>query len=178
VVSQDYPAHPLTAPLGARPVVWPLAGAFEAAEEGQTELIYAAAVSSSSSWLETDAASFAAGEARYRKDIDRPGPLVLAVAGEMAAAAGDDGRRGRLLALADSDLAANAFHGFNGNREFCLAALTWLLDGRAAPPLTRDEGQSFLLGRAGGRLVFWLPVFVWPLLALSAWFFICRRPRG
>ncbi|MDR1920308.1 MAG: GldG family protein [Candidatus Adiutrix sp.] len=180
VVSQDYPTHPLTASLGGRPVVWPLAGAFETTEEGRTELpvvIYAAAVSSSSSWLETDAASFAAGEARYQKDIDRPGPLVLAVAGEMGAAAGDD-RRGRFLALADSDLAANSFHGFNGNREFCLAALTWLLDGREAPPLTRDEGQSLLLGRAGGRLVFWLPVFVWPLLALSVWFFIYRRTRG
>ncbi|MGL4208709.1 MAG: Gldg family protein, partial [Candidatus Adiutrix sp.] len=165
IVSQNYPAHPLTVSLEGRPTVWPLAGAFETLAGGHADLpatVYGLVFSSLSSWLETDVGSFMENRPRYEAGKDTPGPLALAFAAEMSDSAGG----GRLLAVADSDFGANIFHGFSGNREFSLAALNWLLDGTETQALSVDEGQKFILGPAGGRLIFWLPVFVWPLLIL------------
>ncbi len=175
VVSHDFPAHPLTRGL-ASPVVWPLVGAFlTAREDGRTELpatIFAVALSSPSAWLETDPASFNTQTIRYQPDQDIPGPLTLGVAAEL-----DNG--GRLVALADSDLAANGFRGFPGNRQLTAASVHWLLDGEsAAPPGPGAQPPSLILNRISGRLVFWLPAVVWPALVLGVWLaFYLRRHR-
>ncbi|MDL2259416.1 GldG family protein [Deltaproteobacteria bacterium OttesenSCG-928-K17] len=173
VVSQDFPAHPLTRGL-ASPVVWPVAGAFiTAASDGHNELdstIYALSQSSMSSWLERDAASFANKNVRYQKDEDLPGPLALAVATELK-------NGGRLLALADSDLAANGFLGFPGNRNFSSAAVNWLLDGDTVPLKIKDETQGLILSHISARLIFWLPVIGWPLAAIIVWLFFHLRRR-
>ena len=173
VVSQDYPAHALTRGLSG-PTVWPLTGAFNAAADGRAELAgaaYALVQSSPSSWLETDPVSFADGSYRYQAEIDQPGPLTLAVAVELA-----DG--GRLVALADSDLAANGFRGFAGNRRFTSAAVHWLLDGDLAPSPTGAPPQALLLNPIIARLIFWLPTLAWPSLVLGLWaLFRWRRHR-
>lgn len=176
VVSHDYPRHALTLGLDS-PSVWPISGAFIPGDnEGQTSLqttIFAVAMSSSSSWLETDALSYVKNEARYQAGQDIPGPLALAVAAEM-------GNGGRLLALADSDLAANGFQGFPGNRNFNSAAVSWLLDGESAVPIKlRDESGSLALSPISARLLFWLPVVLWPALVILLWlaFYFRRHSR-
>lgn len=172
VVSRDYPAHPLTRGLSG-PVIWPLAGAFTTLDQGRAEIpatVYALAYSSASSWLESDAASFAERSVRYQPDRDTPGPLTLAVAAELAGG-------GRLLALADSDMAANGFRGFPGNRNFSSAAINWLADGESTPLVRPSPGQGLVLNRISARLAFWLPVVVWPLTALSVWLFFYGRRR-
>ncbi len=172
VVSRDYPAHPLTRGLKS-PAVWPLAGAFVTLDQGQAELpvtVYALANSSASSWLETEAASFAEQRVRYQAGRDLPGPLALAVAAEL-----ENG--GRLLALADSDMAANGFRGFEGNRNFSSAAVNWLVDGESVPLTRHRQSQGLALSPISARLVFWLPVVVWPLAVLSLWLVFYRRRR-
>ena len=174
VVCRDYPAHALTRGLTA-PTVWPLAGVFTPANaEGRAELpalSFALALSSGSSWLETDPGSYADGSYRYQADQDLPGPLTLAAAVELTGG-------GRLLALADSDLAANGFRGLAGNRHFTSAAVNWLLDGENAPSPQGPESQSLILNPVMARLIFWLPTLAWPLLVLGLWaFFHWRRHR-
>lgn len=173
IVSRDYPAHALTRGLSS-PVVWPLAGCFTIADDQNPSIksdIYAIAQSSASSWLETDRASLAAGTPRYQAESDRPGPLALGLALDIEGG-------GRMVALADSDLAANGFRGFPGNRNFTSATLHWLLDGESLPPNLTDKTQSLPLSRISARLVFWLPTVVWPALILGLWlFFHLRRHR-
>ncbi|MDR1045549.1 MAG: GldG family protein [Candidatus Adiutrix sp.] len=172
VVSHDYAPHALTRGL-SRPILWPLVGAFQRAGEGPAgppAVSYALATSSPASWLETDPASLARGDPRYQADSDRPGPLVLAVAVELEGG-------GRLLALADSDLAANGFWGQPGNREFCSAAVHWLLDGQALARPFRSPVQSLILSRISARLFFWLPAVFWPALVLGLWLIFYGRRR-
>jgi|GEM_PF-2065442 len=174
VVSHDYPAHSLTNGL-ASPVIWPLVGSFLAVEDHDPLIkgtIFAIAQSSPSSWLETDRASIAAGNPRYQAGQDKPGPLALAVAAELY-------EGGRLVALADSELAANGFRGFPGNRNFTSATIHWLLDGESMPMSMTDKTRSLALSRVSARLVFWLPTVVWPALVLGLWlYFRLRRLRG
>jgi hypothetical protein len=173
IVSHDYPAHTLTQGLSS-PVIWPLAGCFTIAENQDPSIkskVYAIAQSSVSSWLETDRASLAARAPRYQADSDRPGPLALGLALEIEGG-------GRLVVLADSDLAANGFRGFPGNRNFSSATIHWLLDGESLSPSQTDKTQNLSLSRISARLVFWLPTVVWPAFILGLWlFFHLRRHR-
>jgi hypothetical protein len=165
VVSRDYPEHPLTRGL-YRPIIWPLVGAFLSATTSEARPL-ALAESSPSAWLEKDAASVARGDYRYQTGVDLPGPLALAAAVRFPE--GD----GRAVVLADSDLAANGFWGFPGNRAFLGATLNWLIDGPtgdAEPPAPNP-----ILGGISVRLAFWLPVVVSPALVLGAWFFFYSR---
>jgi hypothetical protein len=174
VVARDYPAHPLTRGL-ARPSLWPLAGAFSTLNtDGHADLdteTYAVVQSSFASWLESEPGSLSDGTLRYQPDADFGGPLVLAAASALK-------NGGRLLAVADSDLAVNNFNGFSGNREFSSAAIAWLLDGEAALPIRPEKVKELLFSRLEAQLLFWLPVVVWPLCILALWLFILRRKRG
>ena len=175
VVSHDYLPHALTKGLSS-PIVWPLTGAFTSLEaQTRPELgatVFGLVQSSPSSWLETDPTSFVDGAARYQAEADLTGPLVLAVAAELKSG-------GRMLALADSDLAANSFRGFPGNRNFTSAAVNWLLDGESVPLTAHDPTQGLILNHISARLVFWLPTVVWPTLVLLVWlaYYAHRRRR-
>lgn len=173
VVASDYPAHPITEALGHRPSLWPLAGAFFALpyKPALAKDSYSIAQSSSSAWLESDPVSLADGSYRYEKQHDAAGPLALATATAL-----DGG--GRLVTLADSDVAANNFSGFSGNRAFVSAAANWLLDGDAALPPSPERAQELILTRISAPLFFWLPVVAWPLFILALWALISRRKRG
>jgi hypothetical protein len=81
------------------------------------------------------------------------------------------------LALADSDVAANNFSGFPGNRAFLTASLHWLLDGEAALPPPPEKAQELLLSPISAKLIFWLPVVGWPLFVLAGWLLIFKK-RG
>jgi hypothetical protein len=169
VVSRGYLRHPLTLGL-SRPILWPLAGAFLSEAEGEAAAS-ALVESSSSSWLETDTADLARGDYRYQAGTDRPGPLALAAAVQFP------GERGRVEALADSDMPANRYWGIPGNRAFLGAAVNWLLDGPEVDLETPGPGAGLVLSGVSARLAFWLPVVVWPALVLGVWFFFHRR-RG
>lgn len=80
-----------------------------------------------------------------------------------------------MLALADSDLAANGFRGFPGNRNFTSAAINWLLDGESAPLVAKDQTQGLILNHISARLAFWLPTVVWPALVMLAWLLYYRH---
>lgn len=174
VVTRDFAEHAVTKGL-TEPMLWPLAGAFisVAPKSGSklTATFFVLALSSSSGWLETDPSSFSTGQVRYQAGQDIPGPLTLALAAEIEGG-------GRIVALTDSDLATNGFRGITGNRNFTDAALNWLLDGEQALSILSDPGQSLVLSPFSARLIFWLPVVVWPVLVLLVWGIFYRRRRS
>ena len=169
VISHDYSYPPLTQGF-QQPILWPLAGAF-LSEESEEAASFALIKSSPSAWLETDAASVARGDYRYQAGADWPGPLTLAAATNFLK------NGGRAVVLADSDLAANGFWGFPGNRAFLGAAVNWLLDGPAGDSESSGPGAGLVLSGISARLAFWLPAGIWPALVLGAWFFFFRLPR-
>jgi ABC-type uncharacterized transport system involved in gliding motility auxiliary subunit len=61
----------------------------------------------------------------YRAGKDFKGPLSVAVAGTIMGE-GEKKTEGRLVALGTSSIAANAFLGFQGNRDFLMNAVNWL----------------------------------------------------
>ena len=180
VITRKYHQHPITEGL-ISPMLWPLVGAFSTApkpteqdnddDKKLTATVFALTMSSPSAWLETDAASFNKGNTRYQADEDTVGPLVTAVAAEIKGG-------GRLVALADSDLASNNFRGFVGNQNFTLTAINWLLDGKSAILIKKDPGQHIIFSQISARLVFWLPTVAWPIFLLITWWsFYCWRRR-
>ncbi|MDR1164553.1 MAG: GldG family protein [Deltaproteobacteria bacterium] len=235
IVSQNFPAHPITLGL-ARPVVFPLSGtvmsladretfdeaadaaaqtAAEASRAGAPESAapateespageaaeipteeratvtvgdgpdapapilpirshsWAIALSSPASWLETDVSSIAAKLPIYDREKDPAGPLVLATATTIEGG-------GRLVLAADSDFPSNNFLSFAGNHALAVNALSWLLgaeDDLAPPP---PEGVFLEINDFKARLFFFVPVVIWPLLALGAWlaFYSSRQKKG
>ena len=171
-ITEDYPSHPLTTGLGG-PMVWPLAGCFQTLEkDGHADLpatTFAVALSSPAAWLETDLRSL--NDVRYQHGQDIAGPLAMAIAIEMKGG-------GRLVALADSDLASNMFQGFPGNRNFLTASVNWLLERESGASIVRDGGQSVSFNRISARLTFWLPVVVWPAFILIIWLVYYQLRRG
>jgi hypothetical protein len=178
IVGQNFPAHPLTLGL-VQPVVWPLAGAINPKEgfgdnsspepNPLTGHTWAVAMSSDSSWLETDLESISGRNHRFQAGQDPIGPLVLATATTLTSS-------GRLTLTADADLAANGFLPYAGNLNFVNNMLFWLLgaeDDLALP----SSGIWLDIDKTKARLLFWLPTVFWPIAVVVIWYFGFRRPR-
>jgi hypothetical protein len=178
-VSVTFPAHPSTIGL-YQPVLWPLAGAIGTASGNFSETpaeddllaghTWALAQSSDSSWLETDRQSLNERNPHFQADEDPSGPLALATATSLAGG-------GRLVLLADSDLAANAFLDYSGNLNFVRHSLFWLMGGEEDLPQER-RGLGFQVTNDKARFLFWWSVIVWPGLAVFVWFMYFRRIRN
>ncbi|MDR1486391.1 MAG: hypothetical protein LBT62_00125, partial [Deltaproteobacteria bacterium] len=175
IVGQNFPAHPLTLGL-IQPVVWPLAGAINSLEDFSQDAdnpltghTWAVAMSSESSWLETDLTSISKRNHRFQADQDANGPLVLATATSLTGG-------GRLGLTADADLVANGFLPYAGNLNFVNNMLFWLIgaeDDLAVP----SSGAWLDITNAKAMLLFWLPTVLWPITVVAVWYFGYRRPR-
>jgi hypothetical protein len=131
---------------------------------------FALAMSAEGSFLETDLNSIR--ERDFRADESDPqGPLALATA-----TAFEGG--GRLVLIADSDLASNAYIGFAGNADFLTNAMYWLLTGEGEPAAPQT-GLVLTVNDFLARLFFFVPVIIWPLVVLSVWaLFYHRRKKA
>jgi hypothetical protein len=178
-VSHDFPAHPAT--LGLRqPVVWPMAGAILTApgfnekpkdpDNPLSSHTWAVAQSSPESFLETDLEQLAQRKPALNPETDLKGPLTLATATTLA-------QGGRLALVADSDLAANLFIANPGNLAFMDSLIHWLL-GAEDDLAPRAESSFFYLTQTRARIMFWLPVVVWPILMTLLWALFYRRRRA
>ncbi len=65
----------------------------------------------------------------FRPGKDLRGPLPVAVAGTLRASEGGNTKEGRFVALGTSSLAANAYLGFQGNRDLIINIAKWLSAG-------------------------------------------------
>lgn len=142
-VAAQYPPHAITE--GFRLVTaYPLARSMTNLEGGSNNHVAQALVSTSpQSWAEADVTSVTGGAVEFNADKgDRQGPISLAAAASAPAtdvppppAAGNGSPdapeppptpESRVVAIGDSDFAANFGLGIAGNRDFFMNAVSWL----------------------------------------------------
>jgi ABC-type uncharacterized transport system involved in gliding motility auxiliary subunit len=117
---------------------------------------------------------------------DQKGPISLGVAGtiEGKAPAQDGGKApqdARLVVFGDSDFVNNQFLDLGGNLDLVMNSVSWLAedDDLVSIRAKKRANQPLLLQPFEERLLFWVPVVVWPLiLAVIGTMVILKRRRG
>jgi ABC-type uncharacterized transport system involved in gliding motility auxiliary subunit len=128
------------------------------------------------SFCETSDASFGVADfnpkmhqVSYRAGKDFKGPLTVAVSGTLSRE-GEKKAEGRFIALGTSVLPANAFLGFQANRDLFMNMVNWLsadvdmISIRPKPP----ESQHLMMTAAQMSKLLWLGVIGLPLLIVAA----------
>jgi ABC-type uncharacterized transport system involved in gliding motility auxiliary subunit len=115
---------------------------------------------------------------------DRKGPLSLgaALSKQGQTGKGQAARKvtSRLVVFGDADFANNEFLDLAGNHDLALNSVSWLAadDDLVAIRAKTRKNQPLLLQPAQERLLFWIPLVVWPLiLALIGVVIFIRRRR-
>jgi len=174
-----YGSSPIVQPLARTATLFPLTRSFEIGKD------YKAGVSAES-LCETTADSFgvadfssAMREIRFRAGKDYKGPLAVAVSGTVTGSGGNK-PEGRFVAVGTSSLAANAYLGFQGNRDLVMNMVNWLsadedlISIRPQPP----EMQQLRVNAQQMRRVLYLGVLGLPLLIIAAGTTIWWRRRA
>lgn len=121
------------------------------------------------------------------KEGDRKGPIGLGVAldKEGKTPAGQAGDRApntsRLVVIGDADFANNEFLDLAGNHDLVMNSVSWLAadEDLVAIRAKKRTSQPLLLQPVQERLLFWIPLVVWPvILAVVGAAVIFRRRRG
>ena len=108
-------------------------------------------------------------------DNDLPGPVGLAVAVHDSAGAG-----GRLVVFGDSDIATARYFGLQGNGDFVLNALSWLVEDESLISIRPREAGYRPIALTGGQsdLIFWLTVILYPgAVAILGFVVVSRKGR-
>jgi ABC-type uncharacterized transport system involved in gliding motility auxiliary subunit len=172
------PTMPLILKYGSSPIVQPLAreaSLFPFTRSFSVGKDYKAGVTTDS-FCETSDASFGVADfnpkmhqVSFRAGKDFKGPLTVAVSGTLSGEA-EKKTEGRFIALGTSMLPANAFLGFQANRDLFMNMVNWLsadvdlISVRPKPP----ESQHLNMTAAQMSKVFWLGVIGLPLLIVVA----------
>ena len=159
---------------------FPFARSVSTSEVGTAEvspLLY----THSSSWGETDLSPLTGtgGKVEYDPEVDRPGPLTLAVAVKADAdtSAGENAKA-RLVVFGDADFARNQYFGQQANGELLISSLRWLVEGEDKlniPARTPRFNPISLVGNQSDAIL-WVSVFILPFaVAMSGFLIMLRR---
>ncbi|MDR2405086.1 MAG: hypothetical protein LBE27_01800 [Deltaproteobacteria bacterium] len=132
---------------------------------------WALAQSGKESFLETDLTSIR--DKNFKMDQDDPlGPLSIACATSLEGG-------GKMVLVADSDLASNAYISYAGNAELLSNMLFWL-EGAEDELGAPTQGFVLTVDSFLARVFFFIPVIIWPLAVLGLWgiFYIKRQKRA
>ncbi|MDL1956743.1 MAG: GldG family protein [Candidatus Desulfofervidus auxilii] len=128
---------------------------------------------SENAWGETDLKALKAGKALFdRKDIKGPVPVAVASWKE-----GENGFR--IAVIGDADFLSNSYFQASGNGDFGLNLISWLTEEEnliAIPP-KEIKSTPLVLSHSQGKVIFYLPVVVWPLLMLIVGIVVYFRRR-
>lgn len=185
-VAAAYPPHAIT--QGFRVVTaYPLARSMSPIEGGSNSHVAQALVNTGSqSWAEADLAGISAakGQVEFNADKgDKQGPVTIAAAvsapatvtppsaGNASPASPDSERKpeSRVVAIGDSDFAANTAIGLPGNRDFFVNTLNWLSQQEnliAVRPRQPDDRRLTMTGDQQNRIMI-LTLFIIPGLIFA-----------
>ena len=137
-VAASYPAHPITEGFRVM-TAFPLSRSVKPVDGGvEGRTAQPLVETSPQSWAEADLKSLTTGRVEFNGDQgDRQGPIALGVAVSAPASAPPAAAGGnaspdapkpesRIVAVGDSDFAANNAVGIQGNQDFFLNAVNWL----------------------------------------------------
>jgi ABC-type uncharacterized transport system involved in gliding motility auxiliary subunit len=185
VAAPPYPYHEITSTFRML-TAYPFARSMKAAENITAgHQVTSFVQSGPGSWAETDLKTLTTrGEAQPNlENGDTRGPVSLAVAvsapvkdaAPPAPAPGSDAPaktpETRLVALGDSDFAANAFLNTGGNRDMFLNTVNWLAQQEnliAVRPRDPEDRRITVGTPQQQRLIFWFTVLIMPGLILLA----------
>ena len=184
VVAQ-YPSHPITEGFG-QITGFPLARSMTNLEGGANgRTAQAFLTTSPRSWAEADLSSLAGGKVAFDADKgDKQGPITLGAAvsapatevppppsGNSSPAAPDSDRKPetRVVAIGDSDFAANFAIGVPGNRDLFMNALNWLAqqEGLIAIRPREPEDRRLTLTADQQQRIMLLCLFILPGLVFA-----------
>jgi ABC-type uncharacterized transport system involved in gliding motility auxiliary subunit len=194
-VAASYPAHPVTDGFNLM-TAFPLARSVTAVQGGANGHTAQPLVETSpKSWAETNLASLTTGQVAM-DGPDRPGPIALAAA--VSAPATDVPAKApeaekasnpptepekkpesRIIAVGDSDFAANYGLGIQGNRDFFMNAVNWLAQSEnliAIRPREPEDRRITLTADQSQRILL-LSIFIIPGLVLATGVYTWWRRR-
>ena len=143
------------------------------------------ALSSPDSWAQVDTATPSEKKPEFRQDIDRPGPLPVAVMATVEKVLPNTEERpgGRFIVFGDSDFASNFYLNLLGNRDLFMSMIAVLAEDkelvavRSPPGMAAGSLSPVYLTAQQGRNIFWLSVAVIPGAALLFGSVIVYRRR-
>jgi ABC-type uncharacterized transport system involved in gliding motility auxiliary subunit len=144
------------------------------------------ALSSPDSWAQVDTTTPNEGKPEFRQDVDRPGPLPVAVMAtvEKVMPNTDEKPGGRLVVFGDADFASNFYLSLLGNRDLFMSMIAVLAEDkelvavRSPPGLPSGTLSPIYLTADQGRTIFWVAVVAVPGLAvLTGCAVVYRRRR-
>jgi len=171
-IIQAYEPHPITRDMGGIMTAFPLSRSVQPAKTppaGTT--VQPLAKTSQQSWGETNRAALQRGQINPDPE-DPKGPLTV------AAVASKD--KARLVVYGTSEIAANQYLNFQGNRDFFLNTVSWLAeeeDQITVRPKDTKQTPIFLSAQQG-RVVALLPLVVLPGLVLAGGIVALIRRRA
>lgn len=169
-VVNNYPQdHKITKNFSYR-TLFPISGFFEIAESEKMKwTALAKSVPFPATWAESDFEEVKVGKSKFNEDIDFPGPLNLAVAGE--------GEKGRIVLFSSSNFISNQFQGHSSNFNFFLNSLAWVLREESLMSLNRPnlEGNIVYLSQIQLNLILYFTVLFFPFVLFGTGIFFFRR---
>lgn len=191
-VAATYPPHPITEQFRML-TAFPMARSVTPGPATGGRTARAIIETSPRSWAETDVKELlASGKVAMEADKgDKPGPIAIGAAvaavapdAEKADAAKTDAAHAadpakadepkkpetRVAVIGDSDFAANAYLGIQGNKDLFVNAVNWLAQQEnlisIRPKDASDRRVTLTAGQQSG--IFWLSLLLLPALALGA----------
>jgi ABC-type uncharacterized transport system involved in gliding motility auxiliary subunit len=181
-VAASYPPHAITDNFRVM-TAFPLSRSVKAVEGGAGGKTPQMIVETSAqSWAETDLKNLATGKVEFNADQgDKQGPVALGAAVSAPAAEAPAPPSGnatpdapkpesRIVALGDSDFAANNAVGIQGNQDFFLNAVNWLAQQENLIAIRPKEAQDrrITLTATQQQNIWLLSIFIIPGLVLGA----------
>ncbi len=197
VVSKYY-SHPITRDFTLASL-FPFARSIDVAEKPpQGVTVQKLGETGSGSWAETDKGELTRGKLTFDKGKDRQGPVPVGVVATVEVKKATEPSTGkktgekepekrptpgpaRLVVYGNSGFASNNFLNFSGNRDLFLNSISWLAEEEDQISIRPREAKStpIFLTAMQGRLAFWLPVVVVPVMLLvSGTSVVLRRRRS
>jgi len=144
------------------------------------------ALTSAESWAHIDGDTIPEGKVQFRREVDKPGPLPVAVmVTKPAAAASQEATKaeGRMIVFGDSDFASNLYLNLLGNKDLFMSSVGVLAEDEELiavrrKGLPRSSLSPVSLTERQGRMIFWSAVIVQPVgFALLGLVITWRRRR-
>jgi ABC-type uncharacterized transport system involved in gliding motility auxiliary subunit len=190
-VAAIYPSHPITEGFRVM-TAFPLSRSVSPVEGGvEGRTAQPLVQTSQQSWSETDLKGVAAGKVGLEPEQgDKPGPITLGAAVSAPAAnppapasgnASPDAPKpeSRIVAVGDSDFAANNAIGIQGNQDFFLNAVNWLAQQENLIAIRPREAQDRRLTLTADQQqrIMLLSIFIIPGLVLAGGVYTWWRRR-
>jgi ABC-type uncharacterized transport system involved in gliding motility auxiliary subunit len=158
-------------------------------KEDSASKVLLLAMTSPESWAHLDGDVIPEGKVQFRREVDKPGPLPVAVMVTTAPsappgqAAGKPGSGGRMIVFGDSDFASNLYLNLLGNKDLFMSSVGVLAEDQALiavrrKGLPRSSLSPVSLTERQGRMIFSSAVIIQPVgFALLGMLITWRRRR-